>query len=560
MAKKTISKEYSAEILKDMADSRFRQNMINLLKSRVPLFYVTTNEEKRFITYMEHFSRVEGYQTYIWDSYEGLREQTHEGNPEESGGVTEDLKNSGSAIIDHIINSSRAYEGSQQSVKDKKEKGTNGIVYILLDFFRFIEPTPDIERRLKTLCNINSIVSAVVTGPYYQATETIANLMPVVEFPFANQKEIRHSLYEIVHGAESKLPTIRKATEECEEDLINAVSGLTLPEAQLAFSKSIVEHKDSGIWNIPTILQEKKQIISKNGLLEYFDKIIPIEDIGGLKNLVNWINLRRKCFTHEAENYGLRKPRGLLTIGMSGCGKSLACKAISGSWRMPLLRLDFGRLFGSLVGDSEKNTREAIRLAEAIAPAILWIDEIEKALSGGRSSGVTDGGTTSRVLGTFLTWMQEKESPVFVVATANDHSSIPAEFLRAGRFDEIFFVDLPNTEEREEIFEVLIRKRPTLKRKNFDLTRLAIESKDYSGAEIEKGIDNAMLVGFHDGSREINTEDISLALKGFKPLAVMRADDFVELREWADAHCVKANADESKNKKYSTKNDRNLDI
>ncbi len=242
------------------------------------------------------------------------------------------------------------------------------------------------------------------------------------------------------------------------------------------------------------------------------------------------------------------------------CGKSLLCKAVSNAWGMPLLRLDFGRLFGSLVGDSERNARDAIKLAEAVAPCILWMDEIEKAISGVQSSGRSDGGTTSRVLSTFLTWMQEKTSSVFVVATANDHISIPAEFLRAGRFDEIFFVDLPNKDEREEIFEVLLRLRNIKNRNKINIELLAEKSKDYSGAEIEKAIDNAMLAGFLDKKRPICTDDIIKAMNEFKPLSVMRETDFEDLREWADQHCLKANMEEKKKVSYGLDSNKELDL
>lgn len=241
------------------------------------------------------------------------------------------------------------------------------------------------------------------------------------------------------------------------------------------------------------------------------------------------------------------------------CGKSLICKAISSAWGMPLLRLDFGRLFGSLVGDSERNAREAIKMAEAVAPSILWIDEIEKAISGVASSGRSDGGTTSRVLSTFLTWMQEKTSSVFVVATANDHQSIPPEFLRAGRFDEIFFVDLPTKEERVEIFSVLLRLR-NIDATNFNLERLAERSEHHSGAEIEKGIDKAMLAGFRDGCRPIDTDDIVKALGDFKTLFDMRSEDFEELREWADSQCIKANLGETISVNHGLNTKRNLDL
>ena len=531
---KSISKKVSEATLEEMCSDKFKNDFTNMLRCRYPLFYVSHNEEKRLIQFLTHFCKVKGYECFLWDSYNGLVSLA---SGESVAGLTEDLKNNPLAILDHIITEGRAFEKKKTSVQEKKEKGTNGILYVLLDYFNFIQPNPDIERRFVALSNLNTIVTTICTGPYYQATDVIENILPMMEFPYANKKEIRHALYDVVRGAERKIPDIAKRTKVIESELIDCVTGLTLQEAQTAFSKSLVSCHD---WDIPYILEEKKQLISKSGMLEYFDKPVSMEDVGGLKSLIEWIKDRKKCFSAEAEAYGIRKPRGLLTIGMPGCGKSLVCKAISSSWKMPLLRLDFGKLFGSLVGDSEKNAREAIKQAEAVAPSILWIDEIEKAISGVSSSSRTDGGTTSRVLSTFLTWMQEKTSPVFVVATANDHQAIPPEFLRAGRFDEIFFVDLPNGEEREEIFEVLLRIR-NIDTENMNLPLLSNSSDGYSGAEIEKAIDNAMLVGFSDGSRPIDSDDILNALKQFKSLFEMRQSDFEELREWAANKCRLAN-------------------
>ena len=534
MAKKEIAKNVSAATLKEMCDDKFKGDFTNLLKSRYPMFYVVHNEERRFTSFLEHYCRVNGYACYLWDAYNGLIELESE---EEVGSANEDLKHNPPAILDYIIGESKEYEDKKVNITNKKDKGVNGIIYVLLDFFRFIEDNPDIERRFKVLSKLNSIVCTIITGPYYKSTDVLNNLIPVVDFPFANKQEIKHALHDVMRGAKGRIPGIEDKTMKMEEQLIDAVSGLTLIEAQTAFSKSLVAHHD---WIIPTILEEKRQIISKGGMLEYFDKVVPMENIGGLKTLVDWIINRRNSFSREAEEYGLKKPRGLLTIGMPGCGKSLVCKAISSAWQMPLLRLDFGKLFGSLVGDSEKNAREAIKMAEAVAPSILWIDEIEKAIAGITSSGNSDAGTTSRVLSTFLTWMQEKTSPVFVVATANNHEAIPPEFLRAGRFDEIFFVDLPNEEERKEIFEILLKLR-NIDYSDMNLGILSKRSDKYSGAEIEKGIDNAMLTGYGDNKRPITEKDIIKALEGFKPLAVMREDDFETLRDWATTRCLKAN-------------------
>jgi ATP-dependent 26S proteasome regulatory subunit len=531
---KDVSKEVSEKALQEMCNDEFKGDFSNMLRSRYPLFYITTNEESRLIQFLEHYCIAKGYDCYLWDTYYGLIDIK---TKKPVGGATDELKANPLAALDYIIGESKNYEDKRDSVKVKKDDKINGVIYVLLDFFRFITDDPDYERRLRAVADISSIVSTIITGPYYHTTDVLSNLIPVLDFPFANRKEIGHALTDIAMGASFDIPDIVKKTKDMKEELIDAVSGLTLLEGQSAYSKSLVAHRD---WKISTILKEKKQIISKSGILEYFDKPVSMDDVGGLKNLINWINDRKTTFSDSAAEYGLKKPRGLLTIGMPGCGKSLVCKAISSAWKMPLLRLDFGRLFGSLVGKSEENARSAIKLAEAVAPAILWIDEIEKAISGGASSGRSDGGTTSRVLSTFLTWMQEKTSAVFVVATANDHQSIPPEFLRAGRFDEIFFVDLPNKTEREEIFKVLLRLRG-LDHTDFKLAQLAGVSENYSGAEIEKGIDNAMLAGFMDNKRKINTDDVVKALGEFKTLFDMRKSDFEGLREWADSQCIKAN-------------------
>ena len=308
-----ISKTVSEATLKEMCTDKFKFDFTNLLRSRYPLFYITHNEEKRLVQFLKHFCIAKGYECALWDSYNGLIKLS---NGEEIAGGNEDLKNNPLAILDHIITEGRAFEQKKTSVQEKKDKGCNGVIYVLLDFFNFIQPNPDIERRLVAISNLNTIVTTVCTGPYYQSTDAIQNILPVMEFPFANKNEIRHALHDVVRGAVKKIPDIEKKTKVMEEELIGAVAGLTLQEAQTAFSKSLVSGHD---WDIPYILEEKKQLISKSGMLEYFDKTVSMEDVGGLKNLITLIKERKQCFSEEAEEYGLKKPRGLLTIGMPGC-------------------------------------------------------------------------------------------------------------------------------------------------------------------------------------------------------------------------------------------------
>jgi SpoVK/Ycf46/Vps4 family AAA+-type ATPase len=292
------------------------------------------------------------------------------------------------------------------------------------------------------------------------------------------------------------------------------------------------------------ILSEKKQVIRKSGMLEYYESQENMTTVGGLDGLKTWLLKRAVAFTDKARNFGLPSPRGVLLLGVQGCGKSLMAKAISQVWRLPLLRFDVGKVFGSLVGSSEENVRRAIKVAESISPAILWIDEIDKAFRGSQGSGGnTDGGTSARVFGTFLCWMSDKTAPVFVVATANDISHLPPELLRKGRFDEIFFVDLPGKRERMNIFDVHLKKKGR-DSKQFDLDRLAMASKGFSGAEIEEAITSSLFDAFYE-QKDLSTEAILDGIRQTVPLSRTMSEQIEDLRKWASGRARPANAPES---------------
>src|SRR6202012_4087564 len=282
--------------------------------------------------------------------------------------------------------------------------------------------------------------------------------------------------------------------------------GLTLGEAENVFAKIIVKGERLSGDDVNEVFAEKQQIIRKSGLLEYYSTEESFGNVGGLNALKDWLTKRAVAFTNEAREFGLPFPKGILMLGVQGCGKSLCAKSVSNLWQLPLLRFDMGRMFGSLVGSSEENVRRAIAVAESVAPAILWVDEIDKAFAGSQGSGRTDGGTAARVFGTFLRWLSEKTWPVFVVATANDIAQLPPELLRKGRWDEIFFVDLPDREERTEIFGIHLAKRGR-DAAAFDLESLADASKDFSGAEIEEAINSALYDAFYD-KQDIRTEHV----------------------------------------------------
>lgn len=313
--------------------------------------------------------------------------------------------------------------------------------------------------------------------------------------------------------------------------LIKAAQGLTLTEAENAFAQAIVRDNVLDVNDVPVILSEKKQVIRKSGLLEYYDDYSNLVAVGGMDLLKDWLRKRFRAFGQEARRYGLPQPKGILLMGVQGCGKSLVSKTIAAAWRLPLLRMDMSMIFQGYIGSSEQNMRRAVKVAESLAPVVLWIDEIEKAFAGMASSGVSDAGTTARVVGTFLTWIQEKTAPVFVVATANEVQDLPPELIRKGRFDEIFFVDLPLASERAEIFHIHLQNvgRDS---KQFDLRALSEAAKGFSGAEIEQALVSAMHDSFFE-NREVTNADILQNLKQTVPLSMTMRERIEALRTWA---------------------------
>ena len=302
------------------------------------------------------------------------------------------------------------------------------------------------------------------------------------------------------------------ADEKIRDTIINSATGLTADQARSSFAKAILEHGKLDSGAIDFLLEQKKQIIQRNDMLDYYEADTNIDSVGGLRYLKDWLKKRKKAFSSRAKELAIPEPKGLLIFGVPGGGKSLTAKAVSSMWHMPLLRFDIGRVFGQYVGQSETNMREALAIAEAISPCILWIDEMEKGFSG--ASGGHE--TTTRVLGNFLTWMQEKKSTVFVIATANDITQLPPEFIRKGRFDEMFFVPPPNDEDRKDIFEILLRKYQ-LDPNSFNIPQLIQYSKDRTGAEIEQSIIEAKYNAF-DEDRDVTTEDIRASYTESTPI------------------------------------------
>ena len=399
-------------------------------------------------------------------------------------------------------------------------------VVLLKDFHLFLsDPNPIMLRKLKdTLLHAKTAQKLlIILGCRLCLPPELEHELTVVEFSLPGKVELRTVLGGVMESA-----GISSLDVEVREKAVEAAAGLTTIEAENAFSLSFVQSRAIE----PSIIAaEKAQAVKKSGLLEIVEVKESLNSIGGLNQLKDWLVRRKDAFSQRAQAYGLPSPKGLLILGIPGTGKSLTAKATAAVFNLPLLRLDAGKLYGGIVGQSEANVRAVIQTAEAIAPCCLWIDELEKGFAGSKSSGTTDGGTSARVFGSFLSWMQEKSKPVFVVATANDVSQLPPELLRKGRFDEIFFVDLPNQNEREAIWSIVVsakRRDPSA----YDLQQLARASDGLTGAEIEAVFNEAMFVGF-ERSKEPTDLDVAAVLSGFAPLSKLMAEQIAALKSWA---------------------------
>jgi hypothetical protein len=439
-------------------------------------------------------------------------------------------------LIDTANGASRGAQDPMEALAALAELPEDSIV-LLRDYHQFFDdPNPMLIRALKDQLRAGKTKgkTLVVVGCRLQLPPELEREFTVVDFALPGESELRTVLHGVLESNKRPQPS-----EEATAALIGAARGLTTTEAEDAFALSIVE---SGELTPALVAREKAQAVKKNGLLELIDRKETLESIGGLDQLKEWLLKRREAFTPRAAAYGLPTPKGVLMLGIPGCGKSLTAKATASVFGVPLLRLDAGRIFAGLVGQSEQNLRSVIQTSEAIAPCVLWIDELEKGFSGSRSSGSTDGGTSSRVFGSFISWMQEKTAPVFIVATANDVSQLPPEMLRKGRWDELFFVDLPNGDERNAIWAIQIQKFGR-DPEAFDLRQLAKVTEGFTGSEIEQVFIETLYRAF-DRDQEPTDLTVGEALTDFVPLSKLMGEQVAALKTWSKGRARGATSQE----------------
>ncbi|GAB4554665.1 MAG: AAA family ATPase [Pleurocapsa sp.] len=486
-----------------------------LIQAQYPLIYFVTPEEERAEQAISKIAQEHGEyrRVYIWTVTHGIVEYG------QSRQMTQHNTVSPEAAIEWTVR--------------QKDPG----IYIFKDLHPFIDG-PVITRWLRdAIASFKGTEKTIILmSPVQTIPIELEKEVVVLDYPLPNLSELNQVL-----SASLKKTRGSRLTTETREKLLKAALGLTKDEAEKVYRKAQVKAGRLTEEEVDIVLSEKKQLIRRNGILEYIEEDETIDSVGGLEELKRWLKQRANAFTERAREYGLPQPKGMLILGVPGCGKSLIAKTTSRLWGLPLLRLDMGRVYdGSTVGRSEANLRSALKTAESISPAILFIDELDKAFAGGAGSGDSDGGTSSRIFGSFLTWMQEKKSPVFVMATANRVERLPGEFLRKGRFDEIFFVDLPSSTEREDIFKIhLTKRRSDIDR--FDLEQLTKVSDGFSGAEIEQAIIAAMYDAFAQ-DREFTQLDIIAAIKSTLPLSRTMTEQVTALRDWARQRARPASA------------------
>ena len=517
-----------------MAQSTSVHDLRTLIRSSHPLIVIETVEEERVLALLQSVAAQERMPLFEWSITKGLSRA--DGEPTLSRMTATPL-----AVLQHLHGL------------------TVEAVFWLKDLAPHLQDSA-VARQLREVAAVfsRSRASCVLTGHPIVLPLDIDKIAVRFDLQLPDRQELQVMLQSVLESLSSRIPprrprsttvvqSILSSLQDSEnkaaspsaaerDALLQALQGLTLHQARQIVAQCIVEGGTLSADDVQKILKRKVQAIKDGGLLEYY----PLEDnrfeLGGFANLKSWLERAKVGFTPEAKALNLTPPRGVMLVGVPGCGKSLAAKAIARAWQLPLLKLDAGRLFDKFIGESEKNFRKAIETAEALSPIVLWIDEIEKAMVAGGGSGEADAGLSRRLFGAFLTWLQEKKQEVFVVATANELSSLPPELLRKGRFDEIFFVDLPDDDEREAIWRIHLglRKQDSAQ---FDLLKVVSASDGFSGSEIEQAVVAALYRALHQKT-PLTTDLLIEELTRTVPLSVTRREDIDRLRETAQGRFV----------------------
>lgn len=426
------------------------------------------------------------------------------------------------------------------------ESMTVEAVFVLKDFHRHLE-SPVVVRRLRDVGQKfqTNRRTLVITAPTIDMPPELASLVEYFDLPLPDLDRLR-ALIKETYTRMSGTHTLKLQLDANGVDAMAAnLRGLTEEEAERAISQAMVTRYALSADCVTDVLAAKKALLKRSEMLDFIDANDTMASVGGLENLKQWLAQRRGAWEPEARQFGLEPPKGVIILGVQGCGKSLCARAVAGEWKLPLVKFDTAAVYDKYIGETEKRIQKVFKVAEGLAPCVLWIDELEKVFAGsGPDSASADAGVSSRLLASFLSWMQDRKAPVFVAATCNNVTVLPPELIRKGRFDELFFVDLPNAAERKQIFSIQLTKR---KRNpaDYDLVKIAEAAKGFSGAEIESAVQGAMYAAF-SRKQELSDEDLLTALSSTVPLSITRAEEIATLRAWAKDRAVWASSPEAK--------------
>ena len=498
-----------------MSDINSEKDLSIIIQSKIPLVIIESHEEEHVLSLIRRISRTLRLPAFSWAVTTGLIHQNS----------------------DFMVEvSCKDISKPEEVLKEIKSYRTPGI-YVLCDFHPYLANSPHVIRLIKEISQGYEYLghTIIFLSHRLELPEEIKSFSARFDMPMPDEKTIREIVYE-----EAKLwSKIHKkgvrTNKTALQKLVRNLKGLTISDAKRLARKAIYDDGVISESDLPRVNKAKYKLLDMDGLVSFEYETSNFAEVGGLKNLKRWLKNREAAFSHENKNRAIDKPKGIMLLGVQGCGKSLAAKAAAGAWGLPLLRLDFAILYNKFFGETELNLRKALKMAELMSPCVLWIDEIEK----GIAAGDYDSGTSRRVLGTLLTWMAERKKPVFMVATSNDISSLPPELIRKGRLDEIFFVDLPDKKTREEILKIHLTKR-SLDYKNFDIIRLAEATSGFSGAEIEQIIVSG-LYHAEAADQPLSSKHFMEEIARTSPLSIVMAEKISELREWATGRTVLAN-------------------
>ncbi|HXP75918.1 MAG TPA: AAA family ATPase [Stellaceae bacterium] len=524
----------------------FQAQLQSLVRARYPLIHINTFEEDRCLAVVRALAKHLDQHMLIWSTSRGVRGVEPANDPDNARHRLADL----TAAIE-------LFEGMTTG----RDRHPGGYIFVLLDPYPYLgdrAANPIYRRRLRDFAiNIRTKgyhANCVIVSPSMAAPFELEKEITVIDFPMPSREEISNYIANFIKRLAGNKTIQIDHDPALVEKLVDASLGLTLSEVEGALAKALVEDLALTSGDIEKIFRQKQQIIRKSGILEYIDtRGLTLAEIGGVDVFKEWLRIRAATFSPKGRAFGIDPPKGVLLTGIPGCGKSWSAKCVAASWHLPLIRLDMGKVYSSLVGSSEEHMRDAIRITESVAPCILWIDEIEKGLPH-LGNYVGDSGVSLRVLGSFLTWLQEKTAPVFVFATANQIDQLPPETLRKGRFDEIFFIDLPTDAERAEIVGIHLR-RAKRDPARFDMAELArLSGPDFlgedlalTGAEIAAWVNEALVRAFDKrersaGETDLDMNDLRAVVRQTVPLARMRRDEIRQMREWASEHAIAASS------------------